>query len=882
MSASYLIVAGGGGGGNYYGGGGGGGGLLSGSGVTIDTTSTYIVTVGAGGAGATSVGNGVQGTNSSFSIVATAAVGGGYGGGSSGGSAAGGNGGSGGGAGGITAASGGTATAGQGNNGGAGVSPGAGGGGGAGAVGQAGTLSVGGAGGIGATSSISGTSTYYAGGGGGSSAAQGAGGTGGGTAAGSGINGTANTGGGGGATVGASVSNGGSGIVIISYAGSTQQMAGGSVTITGGNVIHTFTSSGYLTPLTYYTNSLRFRSSASASLTRTPTVAGNRQTWTWSSWVKRGTLGTDQNIFNNFEDSPYTNEYAALAFATDNTLQFYARDSGLTTVGRMYTTQVFRDPASWYHIVIVVDTTNSTSTDRLRMYINGSRVTAFSATTYPSQNLNLGWNLARQAWIGAAGDGLYLDGYQSNINFIDGQALTANSFGTFNSYGVWQPINYGGSYGTNGFYLPFNAVTTSTYAAAYGGSNYIISPSANYNASGDFTFETWVYFTNNPNNNTTKFIFDHRSSAGAGGLTLVQEGTDNSWTAWNAGNIFAGNTIVAGRWYHMAVCRQSGVQRAFLNGILTNTTADATSYSTDQIAIGVRYSSTQQLPSGVYLSNYRFVVGTALYTSNFTPSVTPLTAVTNTKLLTFQNSTIIDNSGLSNTLTNTGSLTTNVQYPFSINVFNDQSPQGNNWAPSGISLANGSTYDSMTDVPTLTSATAANYAVGNPLSVGANTALTNGNLLGTLTGSGGWSATFENFTSGKWYYEATVTANSGNSMWIGWISAAYTKNDNGWPYATYVLMYAGTGNKGDNTAYGASYTTGDVIGVALDLDGGTITFYKNGVSQGVAFSSITASAQWRPLVSGGGTGTSIAVNYGQQPFRYTPPTNYIAINTYNL
>jgi len=215
---------------------------------------------------------------------------------------------------------------------------------------------------------------------------------------------------------------------------------------------------------------------------------------------------------------------------------------------------------------------------------------------------------------------------------------------------------------------------------------------------------------------------------------------------------------------------------------------------------------------------------------------------------------------------------------------NDSSGNSNTWTTNNISVTAGVTYDSMTDVPTLTSATAANYAVGNPLSVGANTALTNGNLAGTLTGAGGWSGTICGLTSGKWYYEATITATTINSMWIGFLSDAYTKNDNAWSFSTQTALYANDARNGNNVLYGASYTTNDVIGVAIDLStsSGSITFYKNNVSQGVMFSSLTTSAIWRPLISGGGTGSTIAMNFGQQGFTYTPPSGFVALNTYNL
>ena len=236
-SVNYLVVAGGGGGSNAGGGGGGAGGFITDA-ATLATTGVYAITVGSGGST-----SGSSGTNSSFGSIATAIGGGG------GDTGAGYSGGSGGGNGGL-------GTAGQGNNGGGGVSGAGGGGGGAGAVGTDASgyssggsgYSTGGNGGIGIASSISGTSVYYAGGGGGGKSiflgpgSQGSNGAGGGN--------TVNRGGGGqGAVVNPGTSpsqGGGSGIVIISYAGA-QRGTGGTVTSSGGNTIHTFTSSGTYT-----------------------------------------------------------------------------------------------------------------------------------------------------------------------------------------------------------------------------------------------------------------------------------------------------------------------------------------------------------------------------------------------------------------------------------------------------------------------------------------------------------------------------------------------------------------------------------------------------------------------------------------------------------
>jgi hypothetical protein len=247
-SASYLTVAGGGGGGAgvsgiAQGAGGGAGGLIA-STTAFSFGATYTITIGSGGAA------GVNGSNTTFAAIATA-IGGGKGGSNIAGTA----GGSGGGGSGGTNA-GGAGTSGQGNNGGAsGGSGGPGGGGGAGAVGNAGVGTTAGAGGAGSSNSISGSAVNYGGGGGSAGdVTSSAGGVGGGGAGGTvgtptGVAGSANTGGGGGGgtSVGSSVgSAGGSGIVIISYAGA-QRGTGGTVTSSGGNTIHTFTSSGTYT-----------------------------------------------------------------------------------------------------------------------------------------------------------------------------------------------------------------------------------------------------------------------------------------------------------------------------------------------------------------------------------------------------------------------------------------------------------------------------------------------------------------------------------------------------------------------------------------------------------------------------------------------------------
>jgi len=196
---------------------------------------------------------------------------------------------------------------------------------------------------------------------------------------------------------------GGSGIVIISYPGSTPQMAGGTVTVSGGNVIHTFTSSGYLSPIVNLNNSLRFRNTITGSpsnpayLSRTFPTAGNLQKWTFSVWIKK-TLGR-QTVFGRG-----SSQFGAMQFDSTDTLSLNWASGGTTY--NATTTQVFRDPSAWYHLVWAIDTTQSVSTARQRLYVNGSEVTAWSAYTTIPQNTSGNINTANSHWIGRFGNQL--------------------------------------------------------------------------------------------------------------------------------------------------------------------------------------------------------------------------------------------------------------------------------------------------------------------------------------------------------------------------------------------------------------------------------------------------------------------------------------------
>lgn len=189
--------------------------------------------------------------------------------------------------------------------------------------------------------------------------------------------------------------------------------------------------------------------SGAANLTRTFTTS-DRKTWTLSVWVTRSKTGTLQTIFSGYSAG---NALGHLYFDTDDRIKWYDYTSGFDW--RLETTAVFRDVTSPMHIVVSRDTTQATASERARIFINGSQVTSFSVETYPSLNFDGYINNNLPHYFGAYdGTSAQFDGYMADVRFVSGVRLEATSFGEFNS-GNWEPIEYTGTYGTNGFYLKF-------------------------------------------------------------------------------------------------------------------------------------------------------------------------------------------------------------------------------------------------------------------------------------------------------------------------------------------------------------------------------------------------------------------------------------------
>ena len=201
-------------------------------------------------------------------------------------------------------------------------------------------------------------------------------------------------------------------------------------------------------------NSCRFNSASDDYLNRTPSSSGNRKTWTFSTWFKKCKLGVQQRLFSVQESG---DERLGLYFSTSDQIVGELRFGGEGGTG-LYTTQLFRDMSAWYHVVWSVDTTQSTNTNRAKLYINGEQITSFSESGYPTQNANTATNYTVEHRIGkSVGFNNPLDGYMAETVLIDGQALDPTSFGEFDEdSGIWKPIDVSGlTFGTNGFYLDF-------------------------------------------------------------------------------------------------------------------------------------------------------------------------------------------------------------------------------------------------------------------------------------------------------------------------------------------------------------------------------------------------------------------------------------------
>jgi len=270
-------------------------------------------------------------------------------------------------------------------------------------------------------------------------------------------------------------------------------------------------------------NSLRFNDGSSDYLSRTPGSTGNTKKFTVSFWLKRGTItGADQNIFHAY---PGSGSRSQILFNSSEQLLV---DLEAGNTNRLITTRVFRDTSAWYHIVIVYDSDNGTSGDRVIIYINGVRETNFGTETYPSSGSTSQINTTTQHEISSYdGSGSYFDGYLAEFVLLDGTVADATSFGEFDedSPTIWKPIDVSGlTFGTNGFYLDFEDSSALGNDAA-GSNNFTV----NNLTAVDQSISTC---TNNACTLNPLYRYTNNMTYSEGNLKVV--GGGNSWQGANS------------------------------------------------------------------------------------------------------------------------------------------------------------------------------------------------------------------------------------------------------------------------------------------------------------------------------------------------------------
>jgi len=674
--------------------------------------------------------------------------------------------------------------------------------------------------------------------------------------------------------------------------------------------------------------SLLFEVADTSYLYRNYGGAANSYTkWTFSTWFKNTSEnyagGTIWGVWDSSTQSDIT--YGWIGVYQDK-LQV----SGWSTTWRT-TNRLFRDVGAWYHIVVAIDTNESTADNRIRIYINGVEETSFATKNNPSTNTQMPWGKANQHRLGAINSSTpyYLGGYLAETQLIDGSQLTPSSFGETDSVtGQWIPKKYAGTYTGYSFYLPFKKNDRySVYFDDTSNTGITIADSTDWDfGTNDFTVECWIY--RNEDAGDQSYIFgqsDYSHGANSGnsvyinvydqhlsGVAVDASNTNNYVWLYSTAD---STTIEDNKWYHVAMVRNGNVFTMYLDGTAIETETQNITINNASSVMGVG-------KQGIYndgfwkgwISNFRLVMGTAVYTSNFTPSTSPLTAITNTKLLCCQDADpTVDNSGTGKTLTVTAANTyTQQMSPFQFDWYEDQSGQGIDYQADNLTINN-----LYLDTPTN------NFAVHNSTGSSTATSFTVGNLWGKAT-SDSFSKIISTIapTSGKWYCEYYVKGTQHNGSLIGASTrpegaVVDSSNQNGtnlndetsWSLqhntSSYQRIYRSSNVEQENLG---NVSVGDILSIAIDADNSKVYFRKNntivGSSSGHTINTLQGGDRYffafYPRAKSGYTGHGI-VNYGQNSsfnglkiaqgntdgngigdFYYSPPSGFKALCTKNL
>ena len=324
--------------------------------------------------------------------------------------------------------------------------------------------------------------------------------------------------------------------------------------------------------------SLRFNRPDSTYLTKSLGSTSNRRTFTYSFWVKRTVQNSEQCLIYN--GHPSSTPYGEIRFEYQGSniheLNWYSYDGSHQFQFR--TNRKFRDPSAWYHIVLALDTTQSTQSNRAKIYVNGIQETSFKTETYPSQNTDTGYNVSGNTHSigGFRNTSNSFDGYVAEFNFIDGQQLTPSSFAETNSdTGQWVPIDTSGlTFGTNGFRLKFadNSGTTATTLGKDSSGN------GNNFTPNNFSVAAGVGNDSLEDTPTNNFATLNPLALRATGADILNGNLD--YKSDSNYSIAAGNfSLKTGKWYwEVTITAAMSGSNGQINGIVRGTNPNGNSY----------------------------------------------------------------------------------------------------------------------------------------------------------------------------------------------------------------------------------------------------------------------------------------------------------------
>ncbi len=729
--------------------------------------------------------------------------------------------------------------------------------------------------------------------------------------------------------------------------------------------------------------SLRFNSSDSAYLSRTPASAGNRRTWTWAGWVKRSALDTAQtilDILNGQAGQPRGGIY----FTSDNFLNVSFNSSGGSWDSDVTTTSVYRDVSAWFHLLVAFDVTQATASNRVKIYVNGSQLTSFSTATYPT-NTDQPVNNTVQHRIGLTYNNINgLNGYLADIHFIDGQALTPSSFTEVSATtGQLIPKAYTGTYTGNSFWLKFSdnsAATATTLGkdsfllgnnwtpnnfSVVGGPNTVTIPASNApptldylvvagggggssgpgggggagglrstvtatggggslesplsvtaglqytvtvgaggsggsdpsvaTSGGDSVFASVTSIGGGRGGSNYPVAYEGANGGSGGGARNNGAGTAPAGTG-TANQGFAGGTAATGSSGNRPTGGGGGAGAVGANG-----TSGAAGNGGAGVAVAITGSSVTYAGGGGGGSSGAVTAGSGGAGGGGAGGQAGATGTSGTPntggggggsdsapgvggnggsgivIIRYANTyaDLTVGGGLTYTYANTGGYKI---YSFTASAIAAQS------------AGNDSLVDTPTSYGTDTGAggeVRGNYATLNPIgtvkpATGVIPTLTNGNLDAAHSG-GSWQ--YANSTiavpagSGKYYCEFYVSSSYAPDYIAIGVNPATASTFSATVHSSSQsgIFYSNNGEKwvtSSNSAYGSAYTTGDIIGVALNCDSGQVTFYKNNTSQGaISFNS---------NLTNGGTiyftidihTSNLTANFGQRSWAYAAPSGF--------